>query len=93
MHAGSESVNNPVEQCSVSLIHFFTSCFQFFTVDYSGKRSWTSARDDCLSRGADLISLHNVEEETFIAEYTKGRKQWIGLSQDPVNGGASLPTP
>ncbi|KAF4077177.1 hypothetical protein AMELA_G00205040 [Ameiurus melas] len=65
----------------------FRQCYRLFTVDYSKKKSWTAARDDCLSRGADLVSIHNVEEESFIADYTKGKTQWIGLTQDPTSGG------
>lgn len=67
--------------------------YQIFSVDYSKKKSWNAAREDCLSRGADLISIHNVEEELFIATYTKDKTQWIGLTQEPMSGGALSVTP
>ncbi|KAM9450976.1 lymphocyte antigen 75-like [Clarias gariepinus] len=65
----------------------FRQCYRIFSVDYSKKKSWNAAREDCLSRGADLISIHNVEEELFIATYTKDKTQWIGLTQEPMSGG------
>ncbi|XP_062868150.1 macrophage mannose receptor 1 [Trichomycterus rosablanca] len=68
-------------------LRHFRQCYKLFTVDYSKKKSWVGAREDCLSRGADLISIHTVEEENFLADYTKGNTQWIGLSQDPIEGG------
>lgn len=61
---------------------------QLFTVDYSQKKSWQGAREDCLARGADLVSIHNPEEEIFLSGYSKGKTKWIGLSVNPVEGGS-----
>lgn len=60
---------------------------QLFTVDFTQKKSWQGARDDCLARGADLVSIHNPEEEIFLTGYSKGKTKWIGLSVNPVEGG------
>ncbi|KAL0965897.1 hypothetical protein UPYG_G00287390 [Umbra pygmaea] len=65
----------------------FRNCYKLFTVDFSKKKSWPSAREDCISRGADLVSIHNMEEENFLSMYTKGKTKWIGLKHDPINGG------
>lgn len=60
---------------------------QLFTVDFAQKKSWQGARDDCLARGADLVSIHNPAEEIFLTGYSKGKTKWIGLSVNPVEGG------
>uniref|UniRef100_A0AAY4ERU6 C-type lectin domain-containing protein n=1 Tax=Denticeps clupeoides TaxID=299321 RepID=A0AAY4ERU6_9TELE len=60
---------------------------QLFSVDYSEKKSWEAARLDCVAREADLISIHNFEEENFLATYTKGKTSWIGLRHNPIESG------
>ncbi|XP_067232917.1 C-type mannose receptor 2-like [Chanodichthys erythropterus] len=65
----------------------FRNCYRLFTVDFTQKKSWQGARDDCLARGADLVSIHNPEEEVFLTGYSKGKTKWIGLSVNPVEGG------
>ncbi len=62
---------------------------QLFTVDFAQKKSWQAAREDCLARGADLVSIHSPEEEIFLSSYSKGKTKWIGLSVNPVEGGSS----
>ncbi|XP_062340567.1 macrophage mannose receptor 1 [Osmerus eperlanus] len=67
---------------------YFRNCYKLFTnVDFSLKKSWGAAREDCLSRGADLVSIHNQDEENFLSIYTKGTSKWIGLKHDPTDGG------
>uniref|UniRef100_A0A8B9LRE9 C-type lectin domain-containing protein n=1 Tax=Astyanax mexicanus TaxID=7994 RepID=A0A8B9LRE9_ASTMX len=56
------------------------------TKEYTNKKSWAGAHEDCVARGADLVSIHNAEEEIFMAEYTKGKTQWIGLSRNALEG-------
>lgn len=51
------------------------------------KKSWGAALEDCISRGADLASIHNQEEEEFLSLYTKGTSKWIGLKHNPIEGG------
>uniref|UniRef100_A0A8C6WEB0 C-type lectin domain-containing protein n=1 Tax=Neogobius melanostomus TaxID=47308 RepID=A0A8C6WEB0_9GOBI len=51
--------------------------------------SWQAAYEDCVSRGADLVSIHNQEEEEFLALYSKGTSKWIGLKNNPTEGGYS----
>lgn len=60
---------------------------QLFTVDFPQKKSWQAAREDCLARGADLVSIHNPAEEIFLSSYSKGKTKWIGLSVSLVEGG------
>ncbi|XP_024286595.1 macrophage mannose receptor 1 [Oncorhynchus tshawytscha] len=65
----------------------FRNCYKLFMVDFSKKKSWPAAREDCISRGADLVSIHNMEEESFLSTYTKGKSKWIGLKHNPTDGG------
>ena len=59
-------------------------------MDFSLKKSWGAAREDCLSRGADLVSIHNQDEENFLSIYTKGTSKGIGLKHDPTDGGVCV---
>lgn len=59
----------------------------FHEVDFSLKKSWGAAREDCVSRGANLVSIHNQEEEEFLALYSKDTSKWIGLRHNPTEGG------
>ena len=51
------------------------------------KKSWGAAREDCVSRGADLVSIHNQEEEDFLSLYSTRTSKWIGLKRNPTEGG------
>lgn len=51
------------------------------------KKSWGAANEDCLSRGANLVSIHSFEEEEFLSLYSKDSSKWIGLRRNPVEGG------
>lgn len=59
----------------------------FHNVDWSSKKSWGAAREDCVARGGDLVSIHNQEEEDFLSLYSKASSKWIGLKRNSVEGG------
>lgn len=59
----------------------------FHNVDWSLKKSWGAAHEDCVARGANLVSIHNQEEEEFLAMYSKDSSKWIGLKNNPIEGG------
>ncbi|CAL9682123.1 unnamed protein product [Knipowitschia caucasica] len=68
----------------------FRNCYRLFhDVDWSMKKSWQAASEDCMSRGAHLVSIHNQEEEEFLSLYSKGTSKWIGLKHNPTGGGYS----
>ncbi|KAM8828848.1 secretory phospholipase A2 receptor isoform 3-T3 [Spinachia spinachia] len=68
----------------------FRNCFRLFhEVDFSMKKSWGAAHEDCVSRGANLVSIHNQEDEEFLALHSKGTSKWIGLKHNPTEGGYS----
>ncbi|XP_068609207.1 uncharacterized protein [Brachionichthys hirsutus] len=65
-------------------------CYKLFhDVDWSMKKSWGGAHADCVSRRADLVSIHSQEEENFLSLYTKDSNKWIGLKHSPTEGGYS----
>ncbi|XP_023136670.3 macrophage mannose receptor 1 [Amphiprion ocellaris] len=73
-----------------SALPHFRHCYKLFhKVDYSQKKSWEGAYEDCVSRGANLVSIHNQEEENFLALYSKASSKWIGLKHNPTEGGYS----
>lgn len=51
------------------------------------KKSWGAANEDCLARGANLVSIHSFEEEEFLSLYSKDSSKWIGLRRNPAEGG------
>ncbi|XP_063066766.1 macrophage mannose receptor 1, partial [Engraulis encrasicolus] len=79
----------PVQGCSEGWTGqpHYRNCYRLFTGDYSQKKSWEAARQDCVARGADLMSVHSPDEEIFLSSYSKGKTKWIGLKHNPVEGG------
>ncbi|XP_072304766.1 macrophage mannose receptor 1-like [Eucyclogobius newberryi] len=68
----------------------FRNCYMLFhNVDWSQKKSWQAAYNDCVSRGANLVSIHNLEEEEFLSLYSKGTTKWIGPRSNDTEGGYS----
>uniref|UniRef100_A0A3Q3W752 Mannose receptor, C type 1b n=1 Tax=Mola mola TaxID=94237 RepID=A0A3Q3W752_MOLML len=47
------------------------------------KKSWTDAQKECRKDGGDLVSIHNVEEQSFVISqlgYAPEDELWIGLN-------------
>uniref|UniRef100_A0A3B3DGJ8 C-type lectin domain-containing protein n=1 Tax=Oryzias melastigma TaxID=30732 RepID=A0A3B3DGJ8_ORYME len=61
-------------------IHFSGSFYYISTTE----KSWQSSRDDCLGRGADLITIDSREENEFARKFEK--RLWIGLSDRQSEG-------
>ncbi|XP_042365609.1 macrophage mannose receptor 1 [Plectropomus leopardus] len=83
---------SPVPGCTEGWIAkpHFRHCYKLFhNVDWSLKKSWGAAREDCIARGADLISIHTQQEEEFVSLYSKASSKWIGLKHNPTEGGYS----
>ncbi|XP_074546917.1 uncharacterized protein LOC141805663 [Halichoeres trimaculatus] len=82
----------PAQGCAegwTALPHF-RHCYKLFhNVEWSQKKSWEAANEDCVSRGANLASIHTQEEEQFLGQYSKGTSKWIGLKHNPTEGGYS----
>uniref|UniRef100_A0A7N5ZS44 C-type lectin domain-containing protein n=1 Tax=Anabas testudineus TaxID=64144 RepID=A0A7N5ZS44_ANATE len=58
-----------------------SSCY-FFSTE-SG--SWTTGREDCRTRGADLVVIDSAEEQTFLSTFINTRS-WIGLNDTDNEG-------
>uniref|UniRef100_A0A8C7HYZ2 C-type lectin domain-containing protein n=1 Tax=Oncorhynchus kisutch TaxID=8019 RepID=A0A8C7HYZ2_ONCKI len=73
--------------CPPGWISFGGNCYWVVSNKMFLTSCWPAAREDCISRGADLVSIHNMEEESFLSTYTKGKSKWIGLKHNPTDGG------
>ncbi|XP_074520324.1 C-type lectin domain family 4 member F-like [Halichoeres trimaculatus] len=54
---------------------YFGGSFYYIS---SLEKTWQNSRDDCRSRGADLIVINSEEEQNFVRGFKKNL--WIGLS-------------
>uniref|UniRef100_A0A672HX46 C-type lectin domain-containing protein n=1 Tax=Salarias fasciatus TaxID=181472 RepID=A0A672HX46_SALFA len=50
----------------------------------STERTWQESRDDCLSRGADLMIIDSQEEQDFSRRFSQ--EVWIGLTDSAQEG-------
>ncbi|XP_069094090.1 C-type mannose receptor 2 isoform X2 [Pleurodeles waltl] len=62
------------------------SCYQF---NYQAALSWNEAWKSCEQQGANLLSINEVHEQTFINGVLTGYSStlWIGLNDFDINGG------
>ncbi|XP_047460691.1 C-type lectin domain family 4 member G-like isoform X2 [Mugil cephalus] len=52
-----------------------SSCYFKFT----GEKTWDESRTDCQSKGADLVTINNKEEQEFVRSLSMNEESWIGL--------------
>ncbi|XP_058261104.1 CD209 antigen-like protein C [Hemibagrus wyckioides] len=64
-------LNNTVQQC---LRYFITK-----------RMDWNKARQECRSRGADLVIINSREEQEYLSQMVTG-EAWIGLSDSAEEG-------
>ncbi|XP_015246938.1 PREDICTED: CD209 antigen-like protein C [Cyprinodon variegatus] len=67
--------------CPTGWTNFSCSCYFRSTVT----GSWDEGRQDCLSRGADLVVIKDKDEQDFISRFAK-EKTWIGLNDKETEG-------
>uniref|UniRef100_A0A3B4Z5S4 C-type lectin domain-containing protein n=1 Tax=Seriola lalandi dorsalis TaxID=1841481 RepID=A0A3B4Z5S4_SERLL len=49
--------------------------------------SWEKGREDCRARGADLVIIDSLEEQTLLTGFAAGKKfWWIGLTDRDEEG-------
>ncbi|XP_051814605.1 CD209 antigen-like protein C [Acanthochromis polyacanthus] len=59
------------------------SCSCYLLSNESG--SWNKSREDCRSKGADLVVINSAEEQTFLSTFTN-KPTWIGLNDIQTEG-------
>ncbi|XP_026233127.1 CD209 antigen-like protein E [Anabas testudineus] len=67
--------------CPPGWTKFWCSCYLLSTKT----GSWTTGREDCRTRGADLVVIDSIEEQTFLSTFTN-MSTWIGLSDRDKEG-------
>lgn len=75
----SSSLANPAPHCDLGWTQSGSNCYK---LKADTRKSWTSARYDCVSEGADLVSILSAEEEQFVTGMLDQSRfdLWIGLS-------------
>uniref|UniRef100_A0A3Q3DNJ2 C-type lectin domain-containing protein n=1 Tax=Hippocampus comes TaxID=109280 RepID=A0A3Q3DNJ2_HIPCM len=73
-------------QCQAGWRENDHKCY-YFSADT--KTWWEANTFYCVARGANLVSIHSQEEEAFLSLYSKGSSKWIGLRNNPTEGGYS----
>uniref|UniRef100_A0A3Q1JUA9 C-type lectin domain-containing protein n=1 Tax=Anabas testudineus TaxID=64144 RepID=A0A3Q1JUA9_ANATE len=67
--------------CPDGWTKFCSSCY--FLSTESG--SWTTGREDCRTRGADLVVIDSAEEQIFLSTFIN-TDTWIGLNDIDEEG-------
>ncbi|XP_024661099.2 CD209 antigen-like protein C [Maylandia zebra] len=76
-----QSLSKQKKVCPEGWIMFSHSCY----VLSEKLGSWDEGRDDCRSKGADLVVIESLEDKAFISSYIK-EYAWIGLNDKEEEG-------
>uniref|UniRef100_A0A8C4ENM8 C-type lectin domain-containing protein n=1 Tax=Dicentrarchus labrax TaxID=13489 RepID=A0A8C4ENM8_DICLA len=69
--------------CQTGWFKFDISCYFVSTL----KKNWTLSRQDCITRGADLVSIDGMDEQEFVHGLLRtGQNAWIGLTDSLKEG-------
>uniref|UniRef100_A0A7N9AS74 Mannose receptor, C type 1b n=1 Tax=Mastacembelus armatus TaxID=205130 RepID=A0A7N9AS74_9TELE len=71
--------------CSKPWIPYNGHCFYLDRT----QKTWSDAQSQCRNQGGDLVSIHNVEEQSFVISqlgYVSNDKLWIGLNDRNTEG-------
>ncbi|XP_026232666.1 asialoglycoprotein receptor 2-like [Anabas testudineus] len=67
--------------CPPGWTKFWCSCYLLSTKT----GSWATGREDCRTRGGDLVVIDSIEEQTYVSKFTN-TNTWIGLSDSDEEG-------
>ncbi|KAL0968791.1 hypothetical protein UPYG_G00271930 [Umbra pygmaea] len=76
-----QTSNNILTQEKDQLWRYFGYSFYFVSTE---KRTWEESRQDCQSRGADLVIINSEEEQKFLSNFKM--EAWIGLTDKDQEG-------
>uniref|UniRef100_A0A8D0CMM9 Mannose receptor, C type 1b n=1 Tax=Sander lucioperca TaxID=283035 RepID=A0A8D0CMM9_SANLU len=71
--------------CSRPWIPYNGHCFHLNRT----QKTWDDAQRECRNEGGDLVSIHNVEDQSFVISqlgYTSTDELWIGLNDKKMEG-------
>ncbi|XP_035525547.1 C-type lectin domain family 4 member M-like [Morone saxatilis] len=69
--------------CQTGWFKFDISCYFVSTL----KKNWTLSRQDCITRGADLVAIDGMDEQVFVHRLLRtGQNAWIGLTDSLKEG-------
>ncbi|KAG7484566.1 hypothetical protein MATL_G00051140 [Megalops atlanticus] len=70
------------QPCPQGWEQFNSKCY-YFSPEW---KSWPYSRIDCLTQGADLVTIDSEDEQEFITKHTKEGEYLIGLSDSETEG-------
>ncbi|XP_062296360.1 C-type lectin domain family 4 member M-like [Scomber scombrus] len=83
-------------KCLTGWALFNSSCYFFsYSESKTVKKNWPDSREDCISRGADLVVIDNPEEQKFVSGTIDSMRSgrdiwqngfWIGLTDTEAEG-------
>ncbi|XP_074513902.1 C-type lectin domain family 4 member E-like isoform X5 [Sebastes fasciatus] len=76
-----QSLSKEKKTCPAGWTMFSSACYLLS----GGTGSWDEGREDCRNRGAHLVMIDSVKEQTFLFGFTK-KRTWIGLNDKDVEG-------
>ncbi|XP_036001840.1 lactose-binding lectin l-2-like [Fundulus heteroclitus] len=73
--------------CPMFWYNFDGRCYKYVATDMT----WADAEQHCLSQGANLVSIHSLDEENFVKRLIRNfdpaqAPNWIGLSDAQKDG-------
>ncbi|XP_067670563.1 von Willebrand factor D and EGF domain-containing protein-like [Haliotis asinina] len=73
------------EICPDGWLPFYNETDRCYFLSNTNK-SWPDALSDCQRQGADLLSIHNDEENTYVSTSITQERTWIGLNDRSHEG-------
>ncbi|XP_051519439.1 CD209 antigen-like protein E isoform X2 [Myxocyprinus asiaticus] len=75
---------NAAQSCNISLGGWI-SCLGKLYFFSSGKLNWSCSQDDCVSKGANLVTITSKQEQEFLVSKIN-MTHWIGLNDLDTEG-------
>jgi len=69
--------------CPKGWLDYRSRCIRIFGLEEENMKTWTEARDICMARGGNLLSIPNIQQQAFMTMNlvnTNTSGLWIGLS-------------